>query len=70
MTEETYRSKIEKVATYLMNKNGSFSAGDVLGEMRKRGWASPLDSMLDIHKLLVEIYGDPGKETKSPARGH
>lgn len=59
MTEMTYEDKLHKVCEDLRFKNGSFSAREVLAELQTREWASPLDTVIDIHKQLKEMYGDP-----------
>lgn len=56
----TYERKLEICVDEIHARFGSFSATEVHEEMKKRGWLSPLDSMLDTHKLLTEMYGKPG----------
>lgn len=58
---EKYEDRLHQCAEHLRLKTGSFSAPEVHKEMTDREWLSPLDSVLDTHKLLTEMYGKPGE---------
>lgn len=57
--EITYQEKITSVFNNLVKRNGSASAGEVTEELRKLGWLSPMDTVIDIHKLMKEYFGEP-----------
>lgn len=62
MTEkmpETYQERLQLVTDELQEKFGSFNAAEVHLAMKERGWAGPLDSVIDTHKELVKMFGEP-----------
>jgi hypothetical protein len=60
-TEEpkSYNDKILACFKHLcdLNPKGA-SPGEVTGEMRKRGWLSPMDTVIDIVKLMRDLRSE------------
>lgn len=51
----TYDDKIVEVFGALASKNDGASPAEVTDEMHKRGWLSPMDTVIDIADLMRDL---------------
>lgn len=63
-TEEpkTYDDKIVACYQYLCSKQSDgASPAEVTAEMHRRGWISPMDTVIDIEKLMRRLRHEEGR---------
>lgn len=56
---KTYKDKIRVCFAHLCEKNGDgASPAEVTEEMRKRGWLTALDTVIDIKDIMGELRNE------------